>query len=353
MTTGFQGVDPGEQSGSIPVSGGGGDPDPFAGSSAAVQSAYNQELLDPRNVAGNMQSSAATSAAVAAMTPAERQAYSQRWLGQNTGGFWNTVNDKVLPAALLAVASGGVGAGVAGAVGGGLAGGVAGGAAAGTASSVGNSLLNDSPITLGSVGKGTAIGALSGGLSYAAQPLTNAATGLGLPSAISAGLIRGGIGAGIGAGVGALTGSGAGRGAEIGGIGGAASGVAGNLSSSPAVGTAAGTIAGSLANKYLPPPSGSQAPSTPGTLPSLPGMTSGSSTGSSVVPAGNIGAYSGFSQGADPGLGYAPRTQIQNPVQNYATYGQGPEAQFFSGERGAPAPNVGIQVVPTSPQQRI
>lgn len=215
----FQGVAPGAQSGTIPVSGGGtaAQPNPFAGNSAAVTNAYDQALLDQRNTAGNMQSSYATSAALNAMTPAERQAYQNRWMNQNTGGFWNTLNTQVLPAVLLAVASGGLGAGVGAAASttlGATGGAVAGGAAGGAAGAIGGSIVNDTPLTLGAIGKGALIGGVTGALGSFAKPVAGQiSASTGLSSTASNALVKGGIGAvagvlsGHGAAGGAITGA--------------------------------------------------------------------------------------------------------------------------------------------------
>lgn len=323
---------------------------PYASINPATQALYDAAMAQ---YSGPNAQNDAADAAFAGLTPEQQQQVQQSWAENNKEtGLWGAV-DRVAPAVILGVGTGAIGAGVGSALGGGLAGGVGGGAAAGASGAVINGVAGGAPITAGSVGKGALLGSVVGGIgaSGVGQSTTGAlSNATGLNPALSAGLVRGAIGAGVGALSGGLSGSGAGRGAEIGAIAGGASGVAGNVTSSQAVGTAAGTIAGNLANKYLAP--SSQAPSSTSALPSLPGTSSSGPTGSSVAPAANIGAYSGFSQ--DPGLGYAPRTQVANPVSNYATYGQGPEAQFFTGEQGSPAaPSMSIQPVPTTPQQRI
>jgi hypothetical protein len=70
--------------------------------------------------------------------------------------------------------------------------------------------------------------------------------------------------------------------------------------------------------------------------PALFGGTSGSSSGSTSAntgygPAGgyNYANYQGLTAGS-PGTGYAPRTAVTPNIPNYYTYGQGPQASFFS-----------------------
>lgn len=247
---GFQGVAPGPQSGTIPVTGGGtaAQPNPFTGNSAAVTNAYNTALQDPRNTAGNMQSSYATSAALNAMTPAERQAYQSRWMGQNTGGFWNTLNTQVLPAVLLAAASGGLGAGVGAAASGTLGatgGAVAGGAAGGAVGAVGGSIINDTPLTLGAVGKGALVGGVTGALGSLAKPAAGAlSSSTGLSQGASNALVKGGIGA-IGS---AVSGGNPLAGAASGVAGSLASSGAGSLGAAPGVASAVGKVAGGIAS---------------------------------------------------------------------------------------------------------
>lgn len=324
---------------------------PFYGASQPVLNAYNQGVVDPRNIAGNMQDSYATSKAVAQMTPDEYAAFQERYADNNNdNGFWGVMNSKILPAIIMGVATGGVGAGVGSAVGGGLGGSIAGGAAAGATGALANSIGRGAPLTLGNVGKGVGLGALGGALagSGIAKGATDTLTGAGINPVIAGGAVKGVIGAGAGAIGGALSGAGAGNGALIGGVGGAASGAIGAASGNPGLGAAAGTIAGGLASKYATSPPKAPAPpsaatppvSTPaGAIPALP-------------PAGvgdqptNIGSYSGY--------GYQPRQQA-HPVIDYANYGQGPEAQFFQNV-GAPIANTSptaTQGMPSTPQQRI
>lgn len=141
-------------------------------------------------------------------------------------------------------------------------------------------------------------------------------------------LVKGGIGAGVGAGESALTGGNIGTGALEGGVSSGVGSLVGGATGSPMAGSIAGTIAGAGAGALLgkgstptlPMPTAispaAPSTSTPATVPNLgtlPATTNGGTT--------NIGSYSGF--------GFQPREEVQNPVSDYATYGQGPEANFF------------------------
>lgn len=205
----------------------------------------------------------------------------------------------------------------------------------------------------GNIGQSALLGGITGGLGGASSGLINGAsegigdfTGLSgsITDPLAAGLVKGGIGAAVGAGGAALTGNNVSNGAITGGASGAASGAVGNLTGSPIAGGIAGTIAGAGAGTLLNNATGNQ-PATGGGTPAQ------TSTALQALPtdpnAGptNIGSYSGY--------GYAPRQQIQNPVSNYATYGQGPEANFFSPLTPASAPaNANTPVpVPTTIDQ--
>jgi hypothetical protein len=48
----------------------------------------------------------------------------------------------------------------------------------------------------------------------------------------------------------------------------------------------------------------------------------------SYTPPTNVGTYSGYN-GSTTGLGYAPRQEANMSGTDWATYGQGPEQQFF------------------------
>lgn len=253
----------------------------------------------------------------------------------------------ILIAAGLAYA-GGMGAGAlaggAGAGAGSLGAGIATGAGAGAVGTAATDVMNNRPLTLGSVGKGAALGAISGGIGSQATGATSALTNAGINPTVANALVKGTIGAGVGALGNKLSGGSPGNGAIVGGLGGAAAGALGSATGSPTLGTVGGTIAGNLANKYLTSPSTTAAPPTVAPKPLTPGALPGTSTASGGIgmptlpaiqgntPAGsptNIGSYSGY--------GYQPRQQI-NPNINYATYGQGPEAQFFKNV-GAPVQN--------------
>jgi hypothetical protein len=72
-------------------------------------------------------------------------------------------------------------------------------------------------------------------------------------------------------------------------------------------------------------------------------QTSGTSTGYGPPGGYNWKNYQGVTA-STPGLGYAPRTQVNPNIPNYYTYGQGPEATFFSS---------GTPVVGTPPTSQI
>lgn len=211
------------------------------------------------------------------------------------------------------------GAGVAGSVGTGL--GAVG--AAGAAGAAGGAF--DAGLTGQPIGTGALLGGVGAGVGQALQPVSGALSNTtGLNSTLSNGIVKGAAGAGIGALGADLTGGSAANGALVGGIGGVANGLVGGSTGSNVLGGVSGTIASDLAGKYLTSPSTSPtvgaaaSPSTASPLGALP---------TDMNTTGNIGSYSGY--------GYQPREQIQNPVSDYATYGQGPEASFFQ-NAGAP-----------------
>lgn len=230
-------------------------------------------------------------------------------------------------------AAGGTGGGLAGA---GLSPLAAGALSGGIGGAAGNLLTNGGKSgLLTSIGTGALGGALGSGASSLSGGLSGAT---GLNPTLATGLVRGAIGAGTGALGGALSGTGAGHGALIGGVSGATSGLVGGATGVPVLGGVAGSLAGAAANRISPPTSpalpgrvGGAGTGTIGTpppaasMPTMPGASQATSTTSMGMPApgaapSNIGSYSGY--------GYAPRTQT-DPNINYATYGQGPEAQFY------------------------
>jgi hypothetical protein len=192
-----------------------------------------------------------------------------------------------------------------------------------------------SALTGTSLGTDVGLGALGGGLSAAAQPAIGAlGDATGIPAPLAGGIVKGAVGAGVGALGADLTGGNVGNGALVGGIGGATAGVVGGLSGSAALGNAAGTIGSTLAGKYLTG-SGAPAPATTTTTPAptaaaaaAPVMPALPATANTSTGPTNIGSYSGY--------GYAPRTYTPPSGINYATYGQGPEANFFTTSGSAP-----------------
>jgi hypothetical protein len=211
------------------------------------------------------------------------------------------------------------------------------------------------------------LGGLTGGLGYEAAPAISAlnSSAVSLGNTADSALVKGAIGAGVGALGGALTpGGSAATGALVGGASGAAAGAigaaTGNSTAGKVAGVGTGIIAGDLANKYgigasTPSTASSSAPATSSasSLPTLPGSTAmpapapnglvAGSTGpattsvaSTTVPAAtasNFGTYSGYN-GADTGLGYAPRQEANMSGTDWAAYGAGPELQFFQPAKG-------------------
>lgn len=221
---------------------------PFQGASQPAQAAYNAALANPANIAGNMQQSYAESKGVAAMTPAEQQAYDIRYSSNNANHGIAGLITKYGPAVIMGIAGAGVGSGVSAAVGGGIAGGAAGGAAAGATTALANSAVNDAPLTLGSLAKGALIGGATGALGSVAKPAAGALSGAtGLSAPVSQALVKGGIGA-IGAG---LSGSNPLTGAVSGAVGSLASSGAGSLGASSGVAGAIGKLAGSGAGSAV------------------------------------------------------------------------------------------------------
>jgi hypothetical protein len=267
---------------------------------------------------------------VSQLSPELISQYSQE-VAARSGGTWGQTVMPLLGDVAVGLTTGGIGAGLGaalapalGTIGGAAAGaGIAGAGAGalqayGTGNNIGKSALTGG--ALGAVG-----GALSAGVGSQASGALNNATGIG-PVASSA-LTKGAIGAGVGALGGELTGGNVGRDALLGGASGAASGAVGTATGSPALGQISGTIAGLGASTLLP----SKGVSVPTTVPGAPTAASSLSALPTDPNAGptNIGSYSGY--------GYAPRQQVQNPVSNYATYGQGPEANFFQPAGAPPA----------------
>lgn len=282
-----------------------------------------------------------------------------------TGSTAITVGQAALIAG-LAYAGGMGGGALAGGLGAGagtLGGAVGTGIGAGAVGTAAGDVINNKPLTLGSVGKGAALGALSGGLGYAASPATSALTSAGVNPTLANGIVKGAVGAGVGALGSKVSGGSAANGALVGGLGGAAAGALGSATGSPTLGTVGGTIAGNLANKYLTSSPTPAAPAKPVTT-APPTATATGGMGMPTLPTtlGNTPSTGGTNIGSYSGYGYAPRTQL-NPNVNYATYGQGPEAQFFSGETSGlpattatsqpPATATGTMGMPSTPQQRI
>lgn len=253
-------------------------------------------------------------------------------LGSKVGDI--TFND-VVPALLIAAGAAATGGAAGSALGGGLAGGIGGGAVGGATGATLGDVIGDRPLTLGSVGEGALTGAVTGGLGYEAQPLTGALTQAGLDPTLANGLVKGGIGAGVGALSGAISPSQTVAGGALqGGANGLVSGLVGGATGNPTLGQLSGTIAGAGASTLLPgqTPSVSVPTTTPGSTPSTATSLSALPTDPNATGTTNIGSYSGY--------GYQPRQQVQNPVSDYATYGQGPEANFFQ--------NVGAPVQPNT-----
>lgn len=285
---------------------------------------------------------------------------------ENAESGWNAFMNKALPVASTIMGGAAFAPAVAGALGamGVTAAPVVGAAQGALTGTMGAGF----GVTGQNVGKAALTGAIAGGLGSLAKPAVGAlsnATGLGATA--SNALVKGAIGAGVGA-IGSKIGGGSpANGAIIGGLGGAASGALGSATGSPTLGNVGGTIAANLANKYLttpvtPKPVAAAPAAVPKptattgnvTMPSLPPVSGMPGTPPPTVapaaPPTNIGSYSGY--------GYVPRTQT-NPNIDYANYGQGPEAQFFTGETGAPAAAApkptatATQGMPSTPTQRI
>jgi hypothetical protein len=288
--------------------------------------------------------------------------YSPQFQNGHMGGVLGDVTNAVgaavpvvADASIIAglAAAGGIGAGaLAGEAGAGALGtAVATGAGTGAVGSAAGDTINGIPLTLGSVGKGALIGGVTGGLGYAATPITNSlTTSLGVSPTVASGLVKGTIGAGVGALGSEISGGNAGNGALVGGLGGAASGLVSGETGSAQLGSASGTIAGALASKYLTTPTAPAAAAAPKPVAAptpTPAPTAAPAqaniqpivstpTATSGAPAANIGAYSGYGGAAGSGttgLGYAPYTQT-GPVANPYTYAQGPEQAMFTSANG-------------------
>lgn len=278
---------------------------------------------------------------ISQLSPELISQYSQE-VAARSGGTWGQTVMPLLGDAAWAGVTGGIGAELApaiagatglGAVGSGALSGAAVGAgsgalrAYGTGQNIGEDALTGG--ALGAVG-----GALSGGIGQQASTAVGNATGLG-PVASSA-IARGALGAGVGALGGEITGGNVGDDALLGGASGAASGAVGAATGSPTLGGISGTIAGLGASTLLKP-------SVPTAVTGAPPTTASSLSALPTDPnAGttNIGSYSGY--------GYAPRQQVQNPVSDYATYGQGPEASFFQPAGTQPSAQPGPPAVSNS-----
>jgi hypothetical protein len=236
------------------------------------------------------------------------------------------------------------GGAAAGALGGGTLGTIGGGVVGGATAGAESGLLTQGTAG-GAIGKGALAGGIAGGVGAAATPLVS---GLGdqiynvnpgwvssdTADALAGGIVKGGIGASMGA----L--SGGSNGALVGGIGGATAGAVSGETGNSQLGQVSGTIAGGLANKYLTTPPSAPAPiQAPAAVPAAQANTqqilptlSGTAT-TTQGPTGNIGPYSGY-QGSTAGLGYAPRQEANMSNVDWATYGQGPEQQFFQPASG-------------------
>jgi hypothetical protein len=228
-------------------------------------------------------------------------------------------------------------------------------ALAGAGTTIAGNAIEGKPTTWGSVGKtlgGAAIGAgigASGIIPTGEAYLTDV---YGVPQIAANSLVQGAAGAGGGALSGTLFGGGAANGALTGGLGGAASGAitgamqqANNQGTSPLALTA-GNIAGGIigqraAQPFLQPSKTASSPTLPGqvatpastALPSLPGQSGPPPIAApGDMGSTNIGSYSGY--------GYQPRQEANMAGTNWATYGQGPEQQFFQpvGQPQTPPP---------------
>lgn len=304
-----------------------------------MQVAQNQRVLNANN---NVPTSVATQLANAKQaTDLMNQYENYQYQTRMASDPWDKIALGLNLAGISAGAGSAIGPAVAGAVGGGTAGGIAGGA---TAGAVGGAL--GSQLTGASPGKSALIGGImggvGGGLNSISSPVSTGLTNAGMNPALASGLVHGVTGAGLGALGGAIRGGNPLNGAITGGVGGAASGALGGAMGSPGVGALGGTIAGILAGQYLTSPGTPNAAvghpattstpavtRTPAMATTQQGMqpySAGPAAGATGTPGGtppttNIGSYSGY--------GYAPRQQIQNPVQDYSNYGSGPEASFF------------------------
>jgi hypothetical protein len=256
-------------------------------------------------------------------------------------GFAKAI-DVGVPLAIAATAGLVTGGAAGAAIGPGLGGAIASGAAGGIGSSAVSNGIAGKPVTLGSLGKAGLIGGVTGGAGYAAQPITGALTNAGLPAPVAAGVVKGGIGAGVGALGSALQGGNVANGALTGGLSGVASGLVGNATGNSAAGQGAGIIAGNLAGKYLTSPSAPVTPTLPAAAPPAATVTKAPATataaqGMSSLPVASNGTLPPVAAPAQStaGLGYAPRTQTNYSNIDFANYGAGPEAQFFTSNGNA------------------
>lgn len=220
-----------------------------SGFTGAAGTAYNQTLAQSPDVFGT-QTSVANANAVAAMTPAEKQAYYIRYNSNNANHGIAGAIVKYGPAIMAAIATAGVGSGVGAAVGGGLTGGAVGGAAAGATTALTNNIVNGTPLTLGNLAKDTLVGAATGTAASLAKPAVTAlSSATGLPTSASQAIVKGGVGA-LGAG---LSGASPLAGAVSGAAGSLIASGAGSLGASSGVASSIGKLASGAINSAVAP----------------------------------------------------------------------------------------------------
>jgi hypothetical protein len=199
---------------------------------------------------------------------------------------------------------------------------------------LGSKLTGGNPL-VGAIGGGAGGAIQASGINNTVGQQINSATGL--PVSVGAGLSGGALGAGVGAITGSLSGQGAANGALMGGVGGALRAGVGSATGNQTIGNVAGTIGSALAGKYLTSsPAAATAAAAPATatVAAAKTPTPAATTAAQTAPAPtplfqqptNIGTYNFNSTG----LGYQPMSQVNPGITNYATYGQGPEANFFA-----------------------
>jgi hypothetical protein len=186
------------------------------------------------------------------MTPAQQQAYQQKNVnfinsfGDPFGNFLSAYGPAIL-GAVAAVATGGAAAGAIG----GLGGAIAGGAVGGVTDSAVTTGLQGGNLTAGGLAKSAVLGGATGGLGYAAAPVTSSLTSAGVPAPLASGLVKGGISTVLGAGGAALSGGNAGSAALLGGAGGFLSGAVSNATGSNALGKLASGLGGAAISPLL------------------------------------------------------------------------------------------------------